>query len=78
MRKKILSLCMVLVLCLSLLPATALAAGRGDDCLCGSCKTLTGSAESPGLRHHGRDHRHRHNGRAQPATTTTSCGTAPP
>ena len=31
MRKKILSLCMVLVLCLSLLPATALAAGEHDS-----------------------------------------------
>ena len=31
MRKKILSLCMALVLCLSLLPATALAAGEHDS-----------------------------------------------
>ena len=45
MRKKILSLCMVLVLCLSLLPATALAAD-GATVYVGSVE-LTGSTETP-------------------------------
>ena len=44
MRKKILSLCMVLVLCLSLLPATALAAGSNTVYVGGVA--LTGSSDS--------------------------------
>ena len=46
MRKKIVSLCMALALCLSLLPVTALAAGEATTVYVGG-KTLTGSADSP-------------------------------
>ena len=45
MRKKILSLCMALALCLSLLPATALAAD-GDTVYVGGVE-LTGSTSAP-------------------------------
>ena len=45
MRKKIVSLCMALVLCLSLLPATALAADGGTVYVGGV--TLSGSTDSP-------------------------------
>ena len=45
-RRKWLSLCIALVLCLLLLPATALAAGEATTVYVGG-KTLTGSADSP-------------------------------
>ena len=45
MKKRILSLCMVLALCLSLLPATALAAD-GDTVYVGGVE-LTGSTSNP-------------------------------
>ena len=47
MRKKIVSLCMALVLCLSLLPVTALAAEEGSSTVYVGGEALTGSAESP-------------------------------
>ena len=45
-RRKWLSLCIALVLCLLLLPATALAAGEATTVYVGG-KTLTGSVDSP-------------------------------
>ena len=45
MRKKIVSLCMALVLCLSLLPVTALAADGGTVYVGG--EMLSGSTDSP-------------------------------
>ena len=63
MRKKILSLCMVLVLCLGLLPVTALAAGEHDShsdgwteltadttTLSGGCYYLSGGVEYTGAK----------------------------
>ena len=45
-RKRLLSACLALALCLSLLPVTALAAGEATTVYVGG-KTLTGSADSP-------------------------------